>query len=119
MKNEFVDNELLYRAVLRTPNYIKENGTLTSLVFKDKKGLSTDRACDRDKQECIKYLLSRLNGFAVSFSVNICRELDINVKHDPIPENIYHTLVTKSSSELQLSDSQAKHLARNAVIESH
>ncbi len=114
----FDDNENLYRAVLPGDTYWKADGSISSGVFKDAKGLSTDRALRRPLDACVNFLDSHLTkpSGIIAFTVNICLAKEIIPKHDPIESNVYHTLVLGSESRNVLSGSQAKFLAKNVQI---
>ena len=119
------ENEVLYRSVLpRLDFWESDTNEITSAVFKDPNGLSTDRSDGRSEEVCVNFLDSRQTrcGGVVSVNVTTCTEKDIYLKPDPIPnggilpENPFHTLVLRSCEIFVLTKSQAKHLARNAKI---
>ena len=111
-------DEMLFRAVEPIEMYWNyQTQRPTSGAFKSSKGLSTDRAHNREKQECIGYLKATKRGSIVSFLVCHCYGCDIFVKPDPTPRNPFHTLVLKSQTEYALSKRQAKWLADNAKVE--
>ena len=56
MTEQFDPGEKMYRAVFPPeimPLFWKENGKISSAVFKDKNGLSVERAGDRDEDTVI------------------------------------------------------------------
>ena len=56
MTEQFDIYESLYRAVYPPeimPMFWKENGEISSAIFKDKRGLSVERAGDRDEDKVI------------------------------------------------------------------
>lgn len=100
----------------------------TSGAFKSSKGMSTDRAMMREKQECVLHLSSSKRGNIVAFLVDHCWKEEMFVKPDPVeaepdhkPEpieaNPFHVLVQRSQSELELTRQQARWLATVSTIE--
>ncbi len=56
MKEQFEAHEKMYRAAFPPgimPLFWKENGEISSAAFKDKNGLSVERAGDRDEDTVI------------------------------------------------------------------
>ena len=119
MNANFTDeNEKIYRAVLPVSMYWKNNGTVSSAAFKDKNGLSTDRAGGRITKECVLFMRSRRRGAVVSVTVKMCNEVNAILKFLPIKdEDEYHSEIHKSQETILLTDKQAKYLAHNAKIE--
>ena len=115
----FDNSEILYRAVLPSKDFWKQDGTVSSGAFKDSNGLSTDRSLDRPPDICIKFLDMHKNkpGGIVSFPVDICPARGIILVHDPVCDNDFHTLVLGGESRKILTSGQAKHLAKHARIE--
>ena len=75
MKEQFEINEMLYRAVYPPeimPMFWKENGELSSAVFKDKKGLSVERAGDRDEKTTLTQMRMFFYGTIVGVLAGDC-----------------------------------------------
>lgn len=119
MDSNFNDiSELLFRAVFPPETYSrfwKENGKISSAAFKDKHGLSVDRAGGRSKEEAIDFIKSHKSGCIVSVSVGDCNNAKAVVKYLPT-RNIYHSEIHGSNESIILNDYQAKMLSRMAVV---
>jgi len=114
---EFEKTERFYRAVLPGGEYWKEDRSLSSAAFKDKKGLSTDRQMGRAHKECIAFISRRLRGSIVSVSYENCQEIEALVKYDPVTENIFHTVIIHSAESPCLTKAQARNLAKLARLD--
>lgn len=119
----FLPNERLYRAVpLYVPaNQIKEDGTFSSVIFKQSTGASVDRQWKRSREEAIDTLRKSQaqkaqkmeEEFAVvSVTVADCDAVKAKCIYSPINENIYHSEILRSESKNQLTSSQARKLAQ-------
>lgn len=118
MDEKFEDHELLLRAVLpanRRPDFW-QNGRLSSAALKDKRGLSVDRTYDRPLEAAVATMASRLKGYIVSITVPSCNAVQAYIKYCP-SDNIYHSEIHGSQTEVELSDIQALLLARGANVE--
>ena len=129
----------IYRRVKSKPIFMKD-GRPSSALFKDSKGVSVDRDAGREMDDIIsheeylhkEYLNDRyINGLSdeeikergealiaiVQLTDVQCDAVEACVIPAPIPgENEYHALLQKSETEIQLSKSQAKKLAKSATI---
>ena len=118
----FHPKEKLYRAVRPMNMFVKEDGTITSAVFKDsnkESGLSVDKQDNRTNEAAINFISDTKEGWIVSVSVENCDNRRIEYKHIPLADNPYHSELSKdrSNKNFTLTDGQAKHLARNCIIE--
>ena len=121
------------RRVRNKPSFFHDDGTLSSALFKDSKGVSTDKDHMRSIDEVIvdeerlhelyypiekqqeqpEYKLSAL----VSIDKEVCEEKKIKIIDDPIPEiNPHHCLLFKNEKMEGLSQSQARALSSSAKI---
>lgn len=124
----------IYRRVKNKPIFMKD-GRPSSALFKDSKGVSVDRDAGRKIDDIItdeERLHSLYNeGLTddeikekgeelkaiIELTCNQCDSVEACVIPDPIHgENEYHALLQKSETEIQLSKSQAKSLAKLATI---
>lgn len=129
----------IYRRVKSKPIFMKD-GRPSSALFKDSKGVSVDRDAGREiddiisHEECLhkEYLHDRyINGLSdeeikergealiaiIQLTAVQCDAVEACVIPDPIyGKNEYHALLQKSETEIQLSKSQAKKLAKSATI---
>ncbi len=124
----------IYRRVKSKPVFMKD-GRPSSALFKDSKGVSVDRDAGRKIDEIIadeerlhslytKGLSDeeiREQGEELKAIIQLtdmqCDSVAACVIPDPIyGENEYHSLLQKSESEIPLSKSQAKSLAKLATI---
>ena len=104
MDNNFDGGEALYRAVLPSSSYIKEDGSISSGAFKDKKGLSVDRGNYRSDREVVDNMKHRLNGRIAKFYVQDCYDVEAVPMYLPEEDDEFHSEIHKSSSEIRLSD---------------
>lgn len=104
------DSEYLYRGVLEI-SWDFENGRPTSAIFKDSKGVSTDRSLERPSDECVNLLKEKRNFYRVC-SIKVCdvRSVGALVLHKPEADNIYHSEIHGSSSSVKIAASKAKQL---------
>ena len=119
MDETFDDRELLLRAVWpvdRRPDFWR-NGRLSSAALKDKRGLSVNRTYDLPLENAVSLMSQKFSGLIVSISVAACKAVDAYVKYCPSHDNIYHTEIHSSPTEVVLNDTQAFLLARQARIE--
>lgn len=119
MDATFDDRELLLRAVWpadRRPDFWN-NGRLSSAALKDKRGLSVNRTSDLPVENAVSLMSKKFSGLIVSISVVACKAVDAYVKYCPSNDNIYHSEIHGSPTQIVLSDTQALILARRAKIE--
>lgn len=128
------DWKAIYRRVKSKPIFMKD-GRPSSALFKDSKGVSVDIDAGREINDIIsdEERLHSLytNGLSdeeirergeelkaiIELTDSQCDSVDACVLPDPINgENEYHALLQKSETEIQLSKSQAKTLAKSATI---
>ena len=114
MDNRFDGAEALYRAVIPSSSYIKEDGSISSGAFKEKRGLSVDRGDYRSDEEVVDSMKHRLSGRIAKFSVQDCFDVEAIPKYLPEENDEYHSEIHKSDTEIRLSNKQAKHLSRVA-----
>ncbi|BBU35490.1 MULTISPECIES: hypothetical protein [unclassified Veillonella] len=121
VKEPFYNGEKLYRAIKPIPTMwktIDNKRVPSSAVFKDSKGVSVDRQDSRENKVAIEYLSSTKEGYDIlSITVNNCEDLSIVYQIDPIEDNPYHSLILRSIDKIELTSSQAKHLAKVAKLE--
>jgi len=114
MDNHFDGSEALYRAVIPSSSYIKEDGSISSGAFKDKKGLSVDRGNYRSDREVVDAMKHRLGGRIAKFSAQDCYDVEAVPKYLPEENDEYHSEIHKSDTEIRLSNKQAKYLSKIA-----
>ena len=115
----FRDDERLFRAVRPGNMYWKEDHTVSSAAFKtpEKDGLSTDRDSGRSTEECVRRISEKLKGGVVSVSYSQCREVEAAVEYAPVEGNEFHSLIKREGEKTELSNGQAKFLAKNCRID--
>jgi hypothetical protein len=111
------DEEFLYRRIRVENQWDKQNDRPSSAAFKDSNGLSVDRLGERTEQNVI-ISFKIFDPIAIAkVKVAICREKLCHIKYDPITSgvnaNIYHTLIHRSTTKIELTDGQAKYLSKN------
>lgn len=119
------------RRVKNKPLYIKGEG-FSSALFKDSKGVSVDKDNGRteedvidDEQRLHMYYMQKNNQVGndaerliaiVAVDKEIIDEKNVCVENAALPENMHHALLKRSESEIALTSSQAKGLAKHARI---
>ena len=119
MTEQFDIYERLYRAVYPPeimPMFWKENGEISSAVFKDKRGLSVERAGDRSEDNVLYDMRLFFYGTIISILVRDCCECKAVLKYLPTRRSIYHSEIHGEENRVLLSQSQCKHLAKSAKI---
>lgn len=124
----------VYRRVKSKPVFMKE-GRPSSALFKDSKGVSVDRDAGRSlndiivdeerlhalynvgmTEEEVKEKGEELKAI-ISLTDEQCDSVEVCVIPDPIAgENENHAVIQKSKTEIQLSKSQARNLAKMSTI---
>lgn len=124
----------VYRRVKSKPVFMKD-GRPSSALFKDSKGVSVDRDAGRSLEDIIadeERLHALYNAGmteeeikekgeelkAIIFLTDEqCDSVEVCVIPDPIDgENDNHAVIQKSETEIQLSKSQARNLAKMSTI---
>jgi hypothetical protein len=111
------DLELLYRKVIKNPNYWKDDRP-TSAVFKDSGGVSVDRDGNRHDSEVVVSFETRFANnmrAIVKIGAKLCRDLETEPKPDPNSENEFHALILPIEG-IELTASKAKGLSRNCEV---
>ncbi|MBQ7635815.1 MAG: hypothetical protein IJS80_00770 [Lachnospiraceae bacterium] len=119
MKEQFEINEMLYRAVYPPeimPMFWKENGELSSAVFKDKKGLSVERAGDRDEKTTLTQMRMFFYGTIVGVLAGDCKTCGAELRYLPTKRSKYHSEIHGSENRVMLSQAQCKYLASVARV---
>lgn len=119
MTEQFDIYERLYRAVYPPeimPMFWKENGEISSAVFKDKRGLSVERAGDRDEDKVINDMHLFFYGTLISIMAGDCFGCNAVLKYLPTRRSEYHSEIHGGEDRILLSQSQCKYLAKRASI---
>ena len=119
MTEQFDIHENLYRAVYPPeimPLFWKENGEISSAVFKDKKGLSVERAGHRDENEVLTDMRLYFYGAIISLVTGDCLACGAVLKYLPTKRSKYHSEIHGSEERKILSQSQCKYLAKAARL---
>jgi len=119
MTEQFDEYERLYRAVYPPeimPMFWKENGQISSAIFKDKKGLSVELLGDRTEGVVIRDMHYFFYGTIISVLVKNCTECKAVLKYLPSKRSRYHSEIHGAEDRILLSQSQCKHLAQNAIV---
>lgn len=93
-----------------------KNNRPSSAAFKDKNGLSVDRAGQRTDAEAVEYAKNHLHGFIVAATVEMCRKANVSPKYLPSKTTPYHSELHGSETTKPFSPMQALTLARNVII---
>lgn len=119
MEEYFEAKEKLYRAVFppeMVPMFWKENGQISSAVFKDKNGLSVERAGNRQEKRILEYMHRLFTGLIISVNYQNCNDCGAYAIYLPSKRSNYHSEIHGSRERIVLSPSQCKYLARLAMI---
>ncbi|MFN3998814.1 hypothetical protein [Algoriphagus sp.] len=119
MEKDFIkDEELLYRAIKPFPNWWKEKENRpSSAAFKDSRGVSVDRDAGRPESQIISRINSRFEIQAiVKVKASFCREIEANPLPRPIIGIPEHAEIHRTETIIELTDSQARNLAKNCII---
>ncbi len=118
LPNEFDLNENLFRAV-PDAQYDFTEDRVSSAAFKDSLGASVDRQGGRSIEECKNLILSRekfKNSKAiVHFTVEYCRSHGGEPHYDPVPDNSFHSIITRPDGTAHLTRGTAKRLREGNV----
>lgn len=102
--------EFLYRGIVEN-NWDYTRNRISSAAFKDSKGVSVDRDAFRDKEECIKALNKKKNFFGICrVKTQIVRELNAIVKYLPEKDNIYHSEIHDSITDIPMKGSKPRRI---------
>ena len=111
------NEDFLLRRIPISPSYIKPDGSISSFAFTLKKGedgISTDleRLADKDKSvlDRTKYRLAKINAGIIRNDIND----GLDCKHNPLPDNYAHSLITSQTGKI--SDSKSRAMARSAIV---
>ncbi len=119
MTKQFEVSEKMYRVVYPPdimPMFWKENGKISSAVFKDKNGLSVERAGGRKEREIISDIRKRFCGAIISLLAGDCFACEALIKYLPSKRSVYHSEIHGSTERKLLSQSQCKYLASVAKM---
>ncbi|MGH2352505.1 MAG: hypothetical protein ACRDI2_12160 [Chloroflexota bacterium] len=99
---EIADHDHVYRRL--TPHHLRPDGTVNSYAFmlygEPDPHLSVDLAKLTTPQEAASR--GRRPGTGVgSFTAAVPRSVGLTVKHDPLPENVAHSLIEGATSKEQ------------------
>lgn len=117
MSEPFLPDELLFRSA--KPNleiYWRPDGTPTSAIFKDSLGASVDRANGRPPDVAADFLFAHKQGSILYVTVKACWDCNALLVHCPEDNNPWHSQIQRSETQMALTNSQAKYLAKNAVV---
>ena len=119
MTEQFETDERLFRAVYPPdimPMFWKENGEISSAAFKDKNGLSVERAGGRSEENIVSNMRLFFYGTIISISMSDCNSWNAVVKYLPTKRSVDHSEIHGSGDRVLLSQSQCKYLAKNARV---
>ncbi len=115
---EFKDEESLFRKIPNNPVMKREDGSISSAVFKDSKGCSVDRQLDRELKDVFDSFITRFNDVQAIADVKYQDCIDVNtiVKEVPLENNKYHCEIHRSEEKAQLTSGQARRLSKMARV---
>lgn len=120
--DELHKSERLFRKIPDNPIMFKENGEISSAVFKDSLGCSVDRQGTRSLAEVYQSFADRFGESekgivaVADVSVQDCCDKNAVVKELPENDNPYHCEIHGSNEKEQLSQGQARYLAKVANV---
>lgn len=119
----FSDNFLFFRNISHNPILIKPDGSISSAAFKDPNGCSVDQMGNREVHEVYSSFIHRfkntkfgIKGIA-KITYQICKDVNVHVEELPSKNNKYHCELHKSRSEVLLTQSQARYLAKHCQFD--
>lgn len=119
MDDAFNNDEKLYRAVY-PPEIMdifwRKDGTVSSAAFADANGLSVDRGYYRPDPEVIQFMNKRFTGSIIKLYVKNCIDIGAVVRYSPSRNNIYHSEIHGSETQILLSKQQRHYLSKKAKI---
>lgn len=124
----------LFRRIRNLPLYIKKDGTISSAIYSDSKGVSVDIDDNRNIEDIVSdeerlHILYngekievdpegpyKLIAIASTDKIN-CDEKNVYIELAPIEgENDFHAILKGAENKILLSPGQRKHLVRNTAI---
>lgn len=115
MDKIFVERNMLLRAVW--PSFWKKDGTLSSALFKDKKGVSVTCTNLDNLQKSILFMIDNFKGKIISVTADDCENVKAFLIFKPNEHNPYHSEIHGSKDRVLLSKEQALALANRAVVQ--
>ena len=119
MNDTFAGDEKLYRAVFPpdiAQMYWRKDGTVSSAVFADPKGLSVDRGNYRNDREVLTDMSTRFIGSILRIYVKNCVDIGCLIRYLPSRKNPYHSEIHGSDRAVLLSKQQRYYLSKKAII---
>lgn len=116
MNNEIEDHESFFRVIRPREAYpnLWKGDRPSSAAFKDSRGLSVNRS-DDDRQSSLDNL-KHLQGLIAEVYYKRCEEVGIVAHYLPLENNVFHCELHRNKEQMELSSSQARHLAKAAII---
>lgn len=116
VNNEIEDHESFFRVIRPREAYpnLWKGERPSSAAFKDSRGLSVNRS-DDDRQSSLDNL-KHLQGVIAEVHSKSCKEVNITANYRPLENNVFHCELHRSKEQIELSPSQARHLAKTAKI---
>ncbi len=120
-ESEVLDEDFLLRRIPLTPNFIKPDGSITSMAFKpspkDLNGLSVNLKAKSSYDETV---LDKEKYTVVQVKAKFPREKELTIVPDPCPpeepENEAHALIKGLIRGDKASNKKAKFISRNASL---
>lgn len=112
-------SDILYRNAPRKPHlWSEEENRPSSALFKDSQGVSVDRLMGRAEKDAVLRLETVFpdSKAIVKLDVSFCISANTVVFEKPLIDNPYHAEIHKSATDIELTNSQARTLAKNAII---
>lgn len=124
----------VFRRIRNLPMYIKEDGTISSAIYSDSKGVSVNIDAGRDISDIIEdeerlhflYNGEKIEGdpegpykllAIASVDKVYCDQKNVCIDLAPIDgENNFHALLKGSENKILLSPGQRKYLSKNTAI---
>lgn len=100
------------------PHFWKADGSVSSAAFKKKDGLSVTCTNITDLAKSIVFMVEKYTGKIISVTAQDCESVNAVLLYLPSKTNNYHSEIHGSKERKQLSEYQAKILAKQAIIQS-
>jgi len=100
----------LYRG-LKAQQYDRINKKVSSVVFRDSKGTSVDRAHNRNVKECVDGIIQNPKFIVViRLTAEQARSTGARVYYDHLENNLYHSLICDQKPEILCISKPIAHL---------
>lgn len=110
------EDEYLYRGIIDI-NWDFNNNRPSSAAFKDSKGVSVDRDARRKEKDCVDFLNSKKDFFAIcKVQAKDIKQRNAIINYLPNENNIYHSEIHNSVDIIQMKGSKPKKIRDDSIV---